>query len=85
MEVYIVGRLYMDENALFFGNILHISIFLDLLLLLFSLVDNRYNFNPTTGMAILDQWWTSIAAYPNIVGLAVGTTLINGSLQTTVF
>ena len=67
----------------FFGNI--ISIFLDLLLFLFSLVVNRYNFNQTTGMAILDQRWTSLAAYPNIVGLAVGTTLINGSLQTTVF
>ena len=36
-------------------------------------------------MAILDQWWTSLTAYPNIVGLTVGTTLINGSLQTTVF
>ena len=83
MEVYIEGRLYMDENALFFWK--YISIFLDLLLLLFSWVVNRYNFNPTTGMAILDQWWTSLTAYPNIVGLTVGTTLINGSLQTTVF
>ena len=60
--------------------------FLEILhLLLFSGVVNRYNFNPTTGMAILDQWWTSLTAYPNIVGLTVGTTLINGSLQTTVF
>ena len=35
-------------------------------------------------MAIHDHCGTSLAAYPKILGLAVGATLINGSFQTTV-